>query len=126
MAAARILVVDDDPSVRNLIAAMLSGNGYEVNVAAGPTEAEEALRNGSFDLLLTDVLMPDLNGHELVQNVGKRCPWMRVLMMSGYDPEQCSSCPYLPRCNVVRKPFTCEQILAAVQSELMSPPPRIQ
>ncbi|RJQ56366.1 MAG: response regulator [Nitrospiraceae bacterium] len=84
-----ILVVDDEPLLRDIIAGMLAPLGYEVFEAGC---AEEALKiseeyAGSIDLLLTDVIMPGMNGKKLADIMIKRYPGIKVIFMSGYTDD---------------------------------------
>ena len=85
----RILIVDDDPSIRSIAARVLRDEGYSVTVAEGPGEALVLVESeGPFDLLLTDVVMPSMNGRELAERLSAGSPGMRVLYMSGYADER--------------------------------------
>jgi two-component system cell cycle sensor histidine kinase/response regulator CckA len=81
-----ILLVDDETAIRQFLRLALAGEQYEVLEAANGREAlTVALRHvGSIDLLLTDVVMPELNGCELVEGLKTMHPEMKVLYMSGY------------------------------------------
>jgi two-component system cell cycle sensor histidine kinase/response regulator CckA len=81
-----ILVVEDEPAVRELTAQGLSANGYQVLSAASPAEALDLARGHArpLDLLLTDVVMPGMNGRELYDRLASERPGLRVLFMSGY------------------------------------------
>src|SRR6185503_20478404 len=82
-----VMLVEDDESVRNLVRTMLETKGYEVLAAAGADEAERlcAARTGGVDLLLTDVVMPEVNGRVLAERLAALSPSMRILFMSGYS-----------------------------------------
>jgi two-component system, cell cycle sensor histidine kinase and response regulator CckA len=81
-----ILLVEDQPQVRELAHMVLTGKGYSVMVAATPEEAERACqrRDPEIHLLLTDVIMPGVSGPELAKLLTLRQPNLRVLYMSGY------------------------------------------
>jgi CheY-like chemotaxis protein len=81
-----ILVVEDDPLVRDLVVAQLRSLGYMTIAAADGREALALVERGAaFDLLFTDVIMPNgINGPELSDEVAKRCPGIKVLFTSGY------------------------------------------
>jgi signal transduction histidine kinase/CheY-like chemotaxis protein len=84
-----IMLVEDDESVRDLVRLMLEGNGYEVLTVRDAAEATRlcAESPSAADLLLTDVMMPGINGRVLAERVGVLAPGMRVLFMSGYSDE---------------------------------------
>ena len=81
-----ILLVEDEPDVRELTRMALAQKGYSVIVASGPEDAEKAVeKNGTeIHLLLTDITLPGMSGHELAKQLTSRRPKMRVLFMSGY------------------------------------------
>jgi two-component system cell cycle sensor histidine kinase/response regulator CckA len=82
-----IMVVEDDAGVRELVRLMLEANGYEVLTVEGAEEAARLCASRCIDLLLTDVVMPDVNGSELAERLGALAPDMRILFMSGYSDE---------------------------------------
>jgi CheY-like chemotaxis protein len=79
-----ILVVDDEPLVRNLATRILRKAGYYVSAASGPDEALAAAAGQQVDLLLTDIVMPRTNGRALAKAFVSQSPGTRVLYMSGY------------------------------------------
>jgi len=84
----RILVVEDEESVRAVIGEQLQSLGYEVRQAGNAEQALAELRAGRFDLLLTDVVMPGrLNGKELSEEVARQWPDTRIVFMSGYPED---------------------------------------
>ena len=72
--ALRILVVDDDPEIREIVSAYLAEDRHVVETAANATEALETFRAGWFDLVITDRAMPDINGDELAATVKRLDP----------------------------------------------------
>ncbi|HEY7499762.1 MAG TPA: response regulator [Vicinamibacterales bacterium] len=84
---AHILVVDDDIGVRRLASAILRANGYLVTCAANGTDALEHIERGAerLDLVLTDVVLPGINGWDLAAAIRARHPNVRVVLMSGYE-----------------------------------------
>jgi CheY-like chemotaxis protein len=84
-----ILVVEDEPSLRNIVSAILKGLGYSVLVGES---GEDALRassehNGPIHLLVTDVVMPGIGGRELADRLTQARPELRVIYMSGYTDD---------------------------------------
>lgn len=84
MTKGRILVVDDDPSLRRVLQAQLEQEGYEVAVAASPQEALPVLQLRSFDLVITDLKMPGMSGLELLKHVRTRYPQTIVIMLTAF------------------------------------------
>jgi two-component system, cell cycle sensor histidine kinase and response regulator CckA len=116
----RILLVEDEDVVRDLVRAMLERHGYEVLEAPGPLEALElAGDGGSCDLLLTDVVMPKMNGRELARRIRVQAPDLHVVYTSGYAPEAVLDGGRLdPGEYFLQKPFTAAD-LAAIVSEAL-------
>jgi PAS domain S-box-containing protein len=83
-----ILVVEDDPAVRRLAVVILSSCGYKIQESNNAFEALEAIRrNPHFDLVLTDVIMPQMSGKELSENIKAQYPNTKILLMSGYTDD---------------------------------------
>ncbi len=80
----RILLVEDEQPVRELAQIILSDHGYTVTSAAGGTEALEAARRSRYDLLLSDIVMPGMNGPEIYRRILEIQPAIKVLYISGY------------------------------------------
>ncbi len=80
----RILVVDDDAVVRKNLATLLGRAGYEADQAADGVEAVEKLNQRKFDLVLTDIVMPRMDGHALIAHIGSRWPETRIIVMTAY------------------------------------------
>jgi len=120
----RILLVEDDAGVRDLMAELLVSEGYAVQVAANPKEAI-ALFEGSAertDLLLTDVIMPGMSGRDLARALLERQPDLRVLYVSGYAGEAVTRVGGLdPGQRFLQKPFSEADLLRQVLEALSEP-----
>ncbi len=116
-ASSRILIVDDEPQIRTFLSFTFENAGYAVTTAANGRDAIALLSEESFDFLLSDVMMPEMNGHQLAQWVAAHRPEIRTALMSGYDPG-CQNCKYSPRCHLIAKPFQPGQVLAFVERAL--------
>jgi CheY-like chemotaxis protein len=115
---AAILVVDDDPDVLEVAAAMVEDLGFRVLRAAGGIEALQLLeQDPNIMLLVTDVVMPGMDGWELVRSAKQRSPNLKVLYMSGFIKNQVSlpSEGYGP---ILAKPWRSEQFYLAVKRAL--------
>ena len=80
---ARILVVDDELMIRDLLAHVLMGAGHEVRTAENGLAAQKLCRILGFDLLITDIIMPEMDGMELIQEMQQHYPQMKILAISG-------------------------------------------
>jgi two-component system cell cycle sensor histidine kinase/response regulator CckA len=82
----KILVVDDEESVRRFVERVLQEAGYDSVLASdGPEAIEAAARLGPFDLLLTDVMMPQMTGDELARRLRLNDPSLKILYLTGYS-----------------------------------------
>jgi PAS domain S-box-containing protein len=121
-----ILVAEDDDMVREIVSRTLRRAGYSVQSVGDPTEclALVAKRDCHIDLLLTDIIMPVMNGRELYETLAVDCGELRVLYMSGYAGENISHQGILEdNINFLRKPFTLEGLLQKVRQVLDLPRP---
>ena len=80
----RILVVDDEPGIRKVLSVMLSREGCAVSVAAGRADLERLLAGDLYDLVVTDMRMPDISGLEVLEMVRERAPGARMLVMTAF------------------------------------------
>ena len=115
-----ILVVDDDEWVRVLARDVLAAEGYRVLEAA---DGQDAIRvaaehTGPIHLLLTDVMMPGMNGCELAAGLGALLPGLKVMFMSAYDRDFLVARGLNPGGPVITKPFTIEYLTRRVQMVL--------
>jgi two-component system, cell cycle sensor histidine kinase and response regulator CckA len=104
-----ILLVEDEPALREIAKLRLLGFGCTVLEAGDGPEAIRIAEQeaGSIDLLLTDVMMPGMNGRELADRLLQRLPWLKVLFVSGYNDETIFRTGCLePGANFIRKPYT--------------------
>jgi PAS domain S-box-containing protein len=115
----RILLVEDEAVVRGLVAEMLEARGYEVLEAPCPLEALELAESERCDLLLTDVVMPKMNGRELARRIRGRTPSLHVVYTSGYAPEAVLDGGRLDAGEFfLQKPFTAGDLGAIVREAL--------
>jgi len=108
---ARILVAEDDSTVQSFVARALTREGHTVTTVDDGLQALEALGAGEYDLLITDIVMPGLDGIGLALKVTRDYPSLRILLMTGYAAEQ-QRAHNLDAIvfDIVTKPFTLEQI----------------
>ena len=120
---ARILVAEDNDDLRDLVARALSDDGHDITATADGAAALEQLNTpgGTFDLLLSDIKMPVMDGIALALATGRDHPNVSIVLMTGYadQRERTYGLDALVR-DVVAKPFTLEQIKGAVRGALVS------
>jgi two-component system cell cycle response regulator CpdR len=120
---ARILIAEDDDAIRNLVVRALGEDGHDLTVAADGAAALDALsrHNGEFDLLLTDVKMPIMDGIALALAAGRHHPDVAIMLMTGYadQRERAHELDALVH-DVIAKPFSVEQIKGAVREALVT------
>jgi len=114
-----IFVVEDEAAVRKAVIRTLSDRGYGTLQAAGPSSALDVAKmwTGPIDLLLTDIVMPEMSGDELARELCKGRPQLRVVYMTGYSGEIDSTSLRIDG-PVVQKPFTRDSLLTAVEGVL--------
>jgi signal transduction histidine kinase/ActR/RegA family two-component response regulator len=119
----RILVVEDDPRVSRSTVTALTELGYEAVPVPSGREALDLLgRDDRFDLVITDVVMPEMTGVELAREVAARYPSLHLLFVTGYVGEA-GTLDELAGADLLRKPFTVSQLAAAIEQALPQPPP---
>ncbi len=109
-----ILVVDDQDVVRDVIRLTLESAGYTVLAASSPSAAIDLARDAeSIDLLVTDIVMPEMDAFELAQRLNTEIPGIRILYTSGYT-DAAAEGPF------IQKPFTPQQLVDKVSTVLAS------
>lgn len=116
---AEILLAEDDIAVRSFVERALAHRGHKVTAVGDGSEALEALGRQRFDLLITDIVMPGLDGIGLALKVGRDQPDMPVLLMTGYSAEKQRAYDLDELiCRVLVKPFSLRDISEAVDQAL--------
>ena len=118
-----ILLVEDEEGLRSLNARGLRSRGYSVIEASNGIEALEALeeKNGAVDLVVSDVVMPEMDGPTLLKTMRGRNPDLKIIFVSGYAEDAFEkSLPENQQFAFLPKPFTLSQLVAAVK-ETMAP-----
>ena len=119
--AETVLVVEDDDAVRALVCDVLGKHGYRVLDASGPDECLRLVEEGdaTAHLLLTDVIMPGMNGRELYERLAERLPDLRVVYMSGYDDDAIAHHGILESgVDFIQKPVSVRTLAARVREAL--------
>jgi PAS domain S-box-containing protein len=117
----RILVVEDEDGVRDIVCRILTKAGYQVHAANGPQQALEMCGAGHppFDMLLSDVIMPGMSGTQLAAELRRDRPLLPVLFMSGYTSGPAPGGQEMPAdAPLIHKPFQGDQLLQAVHQLL--------
>ena len=129
---AKILIVDDEEQVRTALKQVLERAGYEVAVAATGNEGLELMQQEGADLVITDVIMPGIDGITTARKIREKFRDTRIIVMSGggkaapdpYEPDAISTRSYLASANTagadrtLTKPFDRQDILRAVKNLL--------
>jgi PAS domain S-box-containing protein len=121
----RILLVEDEAKVRDLARSIIAQAGYTVREAQNGREALAlyATLAGPVDLLVTDVIMPEMGGVELAKRLSAIQPGLRVIYLSGYTDDALGSHGVLePGINFLRKPFNAAELLARIGESLATTP----
>lgn len=121
---ARILLIDDNYMLRESMARLLAGAGYEVNTAENGRLALQLFQSLCFDLLITDIVMPEMDGLELIQEMKQHYPQAKIIAISGGG--RCAPQDYLEIAGAlgvsatIAKPFVNKDFLAMVEGVLSS------
>ena len=111
-----VLLVEDEPMVRSVAERALTRHGYKVVTADNGEDALEVLRSGeSIDLLITDVVMPGMDGPSMVREARKTWPDLKILFMSGYAEEQLRTSIDIENVNFLPKPFSVTELAEAAR-----------
>jgi two-component system cell cycle response regulator CpdR len=110
----RILLAEDDDSMREYLARALERTGYGVKAVESGIAALDLLQTESFDLLLTDIVMPELDGIELAQRASAIHPDMRVMFITGFAAVTLQNGAMPPEAKVLSKPFHLRDLVLEV------------
>jgi CheY-like chemotaxis protein len=119
----RILVMDDDAIILGVLAEMLKTAGYEVAAASNGKEGLKLYRETPFDLVITDLFMPDKDGLEVIMELRRDFPEAKIIMLSAgsaYGDSSLETSKFLGAARTLRKPFMENQLLEVVREVLES------
>jgi two-component system cell cycle sensor histidine kinase/response regulator CckA len=117
----RVLLVEDEVGVRDIVTQMLGAIGYDTLVAENAAHALALLEEQDVDLLISDVVMPDMRGPEIYRHALKLRPGLSALFVSGYSEEVISEVPTGDnRVGYLSKPFTLRELRTAVDGLITS------
>ncbi|MBC6982575.1 cell cycle two-component system response regulator CpdR [Caulobacter sp. 17J80-11] len=112
---ARILLAEDDDSLRSFLARALERAGHEVVSCADGDAAVGALDEGPYDLLLTDIVMPGADGIEVAREAGARQPDLRIMFITGFAAVALTAAQTAPQAKVLSKPVHLRDLVAEVE-----------
>ncbi|MCL4796859.1 MAG: response regulator [Bryobacteraceae bacterium] len=119
--AARILVVDDDAGVRQVLRSMLLPAGYEVEIACNGREAIQLLQTSRFDLVITDLVMPEQEGIETIKLLRRDFPSVKIIAISGaFGGDYLRIAGFLGAHRTMAKPVRMETVIRVVEETLRS------
>lgn len=111
----RILLAEDDDVMREYLTRALTKSGYAVESVDRGTTALELIKSGqSFDLLLTDIVMPEMDGIELAQKAAIVAPMLRVMFITGFSAVSLKAGQAMPNAKVLSKPFHLRDLVLEV------------
>jgi DNA-binding NtrC family response regulator len=115
-----VIIVDDDATVLNTIKRGLSLEGYYCETAASATSALELLNKSLFDIMITDIGMPDMDGLELTKMAKRLKPDMIVIIMTGFiDKSYYDQSIEAGATDFIEKPFTLEKLISRMRHVIM-------
>jgi DNA-binding NtrC family response regulator len=113
----KILIVDDEAQIRGFLSLTFEQAGYVVKTAASGRDAIAFCEEEGFDVVLSDIAMPEMDGHELAEWIGAHRPATRTVLMSGFDPG-CHGRESSPPCDLIAKPFHPHEVVSFVEQVL--------
>ena len=111
----RILLAEDEAAMRTYLARALENAGYEVVAVDRGTAAMPHLEAGHFDLLLSDIVMPEMDGIELAQRCAEISPATKVMFITGFAAVTLKANREAPQAKVLSKPFHLKDLVLEVQ-----------
>lgn len=111
----RILLAEDDTAMRTYLARSLEQAGYDVDAVDRGTEAVPLLESRDYDLLLSDIVMPEMDGIELAQRCAEISPNTRVMFITGFAAVTLKASREAPRAKMLSKPFHLKDLVLEVE-----------
>ena len=113
--APRILLAEDEDAMRTYLERALTNAGYEVTTVDRGTEAIPLLESEQFDLLLSDIVMPEMDGIELAQRCAEISPRTKVMFITGFAAVSLRASREQPHAKVLSKPFHLRDLVLEVE-----------
>ena len=118
----RVLLIDDEPTILLMMKKMIERAGYEVDLASNGEDGLVLLENYSFDLVITDIIMPEKEGLEIITELRKNYPGIKIIAISGggrLSPEgYLESAEMLSADRIFKKPFARNELIGAIDELL--------
>jgi len=117
-AARQVIVIDDDPALRTLFIAILERRGFAVDVAPDGRSAYDQISRNAYSVILLDLMMPDVNGFELLDRLARECPSIlsRVIVMTGASRRVVQTLDTASIWGLIRKPFDIDDLVNAIMA----------
>ena len=112
----RILLAEDDEVMRSYLDRALTRSGYDVSAAATGGDALDLLQSGTYDLLLTDIVMPEMDGIELAQRAQELDPAPKVMFITGFAAVALQASDAVPDARLLSKPFHLKDLVRQVDT----------
>ena len=119
----RILLAEDDEPLRCHLARCLEKAGYDVVAVDRGTRAVPLLESRQFDLLVTDIVMPEMDGIELAQRCAEASPGTRVMFITGFAAVSLKAAHEAPQARILSKPFHLNELVREVERAFADPEP---
>ena len=116
--APRILLAEDDDAMRTYLERALNNAGYAVDAVDRGTAAVPLLENGAYELLLSDIVMPEMDGIELAQRCNEVSPHTKVMFITGFAAVTLKASREQPHARVLSKPFHLRDLVLEVERVL--------
>ena len=116
MKTAKLLIVDDEDDLRELLSQVLAGTGYQIQTAADGEEALALLAKESFDVVLLDIQMPKVDGIQVLKYLKKDKPEVRAIVLTGYaDLRNAMEAREFGARDFISKPYKLEDVLSTIE-----------
>ena len=120
----RILVVDDDVEIRNILRNLLESAGFEVQIASNGRDAIDRFRANPADMIITDIVMPEMDGLTMIVGLKSEFPDVKIIVTSSGGPMKSDTlldiAEEIGAVQALLKPFNKDELLAVVNSTLAS------
>jgi len=115
----RILLIDDEPRILDFVSRGLQSEGFDVDVAASGALGQKMAMSGRYDVIILDLLMPDLDGTSVLRHVVDRRPDQPIIILSALgDPDSKVDCLDLGADDYLTKPFVLDELIARIRARL--------